>query len=159
MAMGDVLDRLTEQSDELSAEAAVSLLQPINDLISKARRAGSLVETQAKRTLEGQPRTIGNKVYASKPTGKWRPDQAKLKSRAFFYATHDTVSGEKRKRLTIAQAVDLTIDLMYSLFVSPSQLPKEAGLKALGLKRKDFCEWEVTGSELKTMDVGGEDDG
>lgn len=159
MAMGDVLDRLTEQSDSLSAEAAVSLLQPINDLISKARRAGSLVETQAKRTLEGQPRTIGNKVYASKPTGKWRPDQARLKSRAHVYATHDPVSGEKRKRLTIAQAVDLTIDLMYSLFVSPSQLPKEAGLKALGLNRKDFCEWEVTGSELKTMDVGGEDDG
>jgi hypothetical protein len=154
----DVINQITEISDTLAVDRAIELQEALRELIKAAQGAISLLDTQVKAKLERSAQIVGTKAYAVKPTGKWRPDHGKLKGRLAMLVRFDPVTGAKRSKLTIEQAVDRTVDLMYKLYVAPAAVPKQGGLKELGLQLSDFCVWEKTGSEVVSMDLSGADD-
>jgi hypothetical protein len=147
-AIGDVLDWLCEQSDSMTTETAIGLAAALGDLGKKVAMAKSLCETQAKTLLDGQPIKVGDTVYVEKDTGKWRPNQPRIRNVIVTRAIYDE-NGER-----IADAQDVArraVSLMYEMFVSPSQMPKAGAMKALGIKNDDVADWEKTGSELKAL--------
>lgn len=155
-AMGDVLDQLIEGSDQLDFEQALTFKNMAIIVQGKLKTLLGLLETQQLSLLDGQPKVVDGTIFAKKSTGKWRRDSGKLRSRVFFYVTHDLDTGEKVKGLTIAKAVDKAIDIMSELFVAPADLPKRGALEKLKIEMPDICEWETTGSKLVEMKL--EDD-
>lgn len=148
-AVGDVLDWLCEQSDNMSIEAAVEMVAALDALAKKVSMAKSLCETQAKKLLDGQPAKVGDKIIVEKATGKWRPNQARIKN---VVLSRSLVDDNGEREAEPDQAASRAIALMFSLYVSPSQMPKVGGLKELRLKNEDVADWERTGSELKVID-------
>jgi hypothetical protein len=148
-AVGDVLDWLCEQSDGMGIEAAVEMAAALDVLAKKVAMAKSLCETQAKKLLDGQPARIGDKIIVEKATGKWRPNQSRVKGAVLARACYDE-NGELEEYPD--NAAERAIDMMFALYVSPSQMPKAGGLKELRLKNEDVADWERTGSELKVID-------
>ena len=149
-AVGDVLDWVAEQSDSMTVEEAMALIDVLAEIGKKVTMAKSLCESQVKTLLDGQPAKIGDKVVVERQTGKWRPDQTRIKRRVVGMAGCDPATGELR---TGPQAAEAAVDLMYALFVSPSQMPKQGGMQKLGIDTVDIAEWEHTGSELKVIDA------
>lgn len=147
-AVGDVLDWVCEQSDSMSIETAIAMRDALDALGKKVAMAKSLCETQAKKLLDGQPIKVGDTVYMEKDTGKWRPNQPRIRNVVVARAIYDE-NGER-----IADTQDVArraVSLMYDMFVSPSQMPKAGAMKALGIKNDDVADWEKTGSELKAL--------
>lgn len=149
-AVGDVVDWVAEQTDSMTLEEAVTIGEALRELSTKIALAKALCETQVKTLLDGQPARVGDKVIVERKTGKWRPDQSRIKRRVVGMAGCDPSTGELR---TGPQAAEAAVDLMYALFVSPSQMPKQGGMQKLGIDTPDIAEWEVTGSELKVVDA------
>jgi len=149
-AVGDVLDWVAEQTDSMTIEEAMALIDVLAEIGKKVTMAKSLCETQVKTLLDGQPAKIGDKVVVERQTGKWRPDQTRIKRRVVGMSGCDPSTGELRSG---TQAAEAAVDLMYALFVSPSQMPKQGGLQKLGIDTADIAEWEITGSELKVIDT------
>lgn len=149
-AVGDVVDWVAEQTDSMTVEEAVTIGEALKDLAAKITIARTLCDTQVKTLLDGQPARIGDKVIVERQTGKWRPDQTRIKRRVVGMASCDPTTGELR---TASEAADAAVNLMYALFVSPSQMPKQGGMQKLGIDTPDIAEWEITGSELKVIDA------
>lgn len=147
-AMNAVLDDVADMADGLSAEQAIRLMDAVNAMIVRAKLAASLLETAAKNGLE-QPKTIDGVLYAKTSTGKWRPEQSRIREVVATRAAYDPQTAELLADPKVAAA--RAVDMMYSLFVSPSQMPKVAGLEALKLDKSDVAEWERTGTELKRV--------
>lgn len=152
-AMCQVIDEAIEASDKTDFELAMRMKNVANLLKTKVVTYIGLLETQQISLLDGQPKQVGGSVFTTKNEGKQRPNQSKLKSLVFGFIIHDPKTGAKRSKLTIREAVDHTIELMYKLYVSPSQLPKAAGLKEMGMQLSDFCDWETTGRSLVEIKV------
>lgn len=149
-AVGDVLDWVAEESDSMTIEEAMAVLETLVEVGKKLAMAKALCETQIKTLLDGQPAKVGDKIVVERQTGKWRPDQGRIKRRVVGMAGCDPSTGELR---TGPQAAEAAVDLMYALFVSPSQMPKQGGMQKLGIDTPDIAEWEITGSELKVIDA------
>lgn len=149
-AVGDVVDWVAEQTDSMTLEEAVTIGEALRELTAKIALAKALCDTQVKTLLDGQPARVGDKIIVERKTGKWRPDQNRIKRRVVGMAGCNPSTGELR---TGPQAAEAAVDLMYALFVSPSQMPKQGGMQKLGIDTPDIAEWEITGSELKVVDA------
>lgn len=149
-AVGDVVDWLAEQSDSLTAETAIVMAGALDALAKKVAMAKALCETQAKKLLDGQPVKVGDTVYVEKATGKWRPNQNRIRSVIVSRSLYDQ-NGEKVDEP--AHAVERAVTIMYEMFVSPSQMPKVGAMKSLGIANDDVADWEKTGSELKAVSL------
>jgi hypothetical protein len=147
-AIGDVLDWLAEQSDSLTVEAAIALAAALGDIGKKVAMAKALCETQAKKLLDGQPIKVGDTVYVEKDTGKWRPNQPRIRNVIVGRSIYDD-NGERIDDTT--EVARRAVSLMYDMFVSPSQMPKAGAMKTLGIANADVADWEKTGSELKAL--------
>jgi len=148
-AIEDVINELAEQTEQMSVEENLRMCDALDALSKKIATTRSLCETAAKKLMDGQPAQVDNKVYVEKTTGKWRPDQNKIRRHVATRSVCDA-NGEMMSPHDAAQRA---VDLMYALFVSPSQMPKQAGMKQLGLDAPDVAEWERTGSTLKVVEV------
>jgi hypothetical protein len=93
-AVGDVLDWVCEQSDSMSIETAIAMRDALDALGKKVAMAKSLCETQAKKMLDGQPIKIGDTIYVEKDTGKWRPNQPRIRNVIVTRAIYDE-NGER----------------------------------------------------------------
>ena len=149
-AVGDVVDWLAEHSDQMDVRTAIEMATALEALGKKLTVARSLCQTQAKRLLDGQPTRIGDTMYVEKATGKWRPNQGKIRGRVAARACVDDDGVVIELPLEAARQA---IDFMYDLFVAPSEMPKQAGLTKLGLSTEDVAEWRKTGSELKAVNL------
>lgn len=152
-AVGDVLDWVCEASDSMTVETAIEFSVALTALIAKARMAQSLCETAAKTMLDGQPALIGDTLYVEKATGKWRPDQSRIRARVVGMSSCNPETGEL---VTAPEAAERAVNFMYTLFVSPSTMPKVGGLDLLGLDKRDVADWEKTGSELSAVQLKGQ---
>lgn len=150
-AIGDIADAITDQIETFTIEQAVTFCDLLEDVGKRIAAARHACEAKAKALLDGQPATIAGKVYIEEATGKWRPQQPKIRERVAVMAAHDS-SG---RALSATVAAQRAVDLMYALFVSPSQMPKQGGMKQLGLQNEDIAEWEETGSQLKVTSARG----
>lgn len=152
-AIGDVLDQLANEAHDMAPEQALPL-----------KRAGEVVQQKLKLALEElntvtlsgleQPRRIGDQVVAAVISGKWRPDQAKIKQLVASRAQYDRDGQTVYELTTIAENA---VDLMYELFVQPSAMPKQGALDRLGIDKRDIARWEMTGKKLKTMTLADEE--
>ncbi len=82
LAMGDVLDLIAEESDTMSLERAVELKDALGAMKAKLEATIGLLRTTAIRVLDDSPAKsaiVGGRVLTAKPTGKWRPDQGKIR--------------------------------------------------------------------------------
>ena len=152
-AIGDVVTWVAEQSEDMGLAAAIEMAEALAQLSTLIGKTKSLCEARAKKLMDGQPQKIGDKVYIEKATGKWRPDQSKIRRRVAVMSSCD----ENGEMLPSRDAAEKAVDLMYALFVSPLTMPKQGGMKQLGLEAKDVAEWERTGSELKVIATEQED--
>jgi len=149
-AIGDVLDQIAEAADSLDAKESVEFMVALNAVNAKLKIAMTLCETQAKRTLDGQPIKVGDTLYVEKDTGKWRPDQSRIRARVVSMAAVDLATGEI---VAGPIAAERAVDMMYQLFVSPSTMPKVGGLDYLGLDKRDVADWERTGTALEAVEL------
>jgi len=145
-AMCLIVDDFTEMADSLSVEESVRYKHAFSLLKGKVELALSMMTQQAIATLEGTPKEIDGVVYVPHDTGKWRPDQKRIRYEVSVKSCYDPNTGEV---LEAQQAASRAVDIMYDLFVAPKTKPKDAGLKKLGLAMKDVADWEVTGVELR----------
>jgi hypothetical protein len=152
-AAGDVFAALAEASDDLSAEEAICYMEALRAASEQLKAAISLVETQLKKLLDS-PKQIGDKVWVTKPTGKYRPDHAKVRRHVLRVAVADE-NGEIR---SAEDAAKVAYELMYGLYVQESALPKVSGLEQLGLDRVSTSRWENTGTKIETIDLKGPED-
>jgi len=145
-AVGDVIDWVGEESDSFDAETAILVAEHLAGLARKIATVRSLCEAQARKRLDGQPIRVGNSIYHERQTGKWRPNQAAIRSKVVAVAVADTDTGEIREP---REAARVAAELMAALYVSPSTEPKRGGLARIGAELRDVAEWERTGVELK----------
>ena len=147
-AMCDVLNDLAEVSDELTLEDAMALKAALGRAKTKIDEAIGLLRTQAITVLDDTPEhsaVVGSTKVTAVPTGKWRPDQAKIRRTVAGKAAYNG-NGEPRPPFDAAEEA---VRIMYRLFVSPQTFPKTGGLEELGFKKSDVGEFERTGTELK----------
>lgn len=148
-AVGDVAASLAEQSDMLSAEKAIELLEAARKAQMSLRLAVDMLESRALATIE-QPILIGRTAWSKVASFKKRPDQARLDSHV-FRACALTIDGELVDSPT--DAVQAAIEAMKALYVSPSTVPKVGGVRALGLELDDITALEHSGWELKRTEL------
>jgi hypothetical protein len=142
-ATTDVFAALAECSDTLDVDEAVAMRDALEDALTKGRIALALIDQQLVDRLES-PRVINGRLFRTKPNGKWRPDQSKIRSRVIRrVATTD--EGEVRPTLL---AVEEAVALMTELYVGPSDMPKVKGLRLLEVSKDDVAEFERTGMRL-----------
>lgn len=149
LAAGDVVDQLTEASDQLSLERAAPLRDALNVVKKKVADCISMVETRMLATVEKGAQTIGSTTFSRKVETKWRPDQEMIRRQVVKQAAWDH-NGEA---LPAVDAAANAVNLMYQLFVSPSQMPKAEGLTSLRLFKSDVAVEVVTGAHIETKEA------
>ena len=151
-AIGDVLRTVQAATESMTADQAIAFSAALDGLRGVMADTKALCEAQAMRVLDGQPIKIGDTVYVQRDTGKWRPDQSRIRSRVVNMAVADPDTGEI---VGPSVAAENAVNLMYDLFVSPNEMPKVGGLKKLRLAKDDVAEWEHTGSVLDRTELRG----
>lgn len=151
----DVVSQLTDEIEDLDVHSAIAFRDEIEALQKAAKLCHELLTTKAVTALDGQPIQIGDKVYAAKPSGKWRVDHRSIRALIATAAEIDRETGEYRDSRS---AVLAAIDLMYEAFVSPASFPKQQVLKTLAVSNKHVGSWERGAKQLKVTDVGGPND-
>jgi len=149
LAMVDVLKDIADQSDSLTVDEGVSVVEALSLLKQAVNQLSSLVDTQMVSILE-QPRTHNGKVYFRATKGKWRPDHQQIKRVICERASVDVGTGELHDRDT---AVRNAVDLAYEAFVSPSTMPKAGLLTKLGVAKESVADFERTGYEIRVEDT------
>jgi hypothetical protein len=157
LAAIDVVSELVNQCDEMGVDDALAMREAIGQLQSEVKRADSMLTTTAKTQLEGSERRIGDQLYATKPTGKWRFRHDDLEDAIRVRAIGlDKATGEQR---STEDAVSEAIALMHEAFVAPATKPKTELLNKLGyLDFKAIAKWERTGSEIVVTDLSAPED-
>jgi len=148
-AMCDVLAQLEEISDSLDVDQAIAFKNAVGRVVAKAQSTLGLLRTQAITTISDAPdRAVvrDGTVYAVKDTGKWRPDQNLIRR---VVASKAVASGDDGEMVSAFEAAARAVDMMYSLYVAPKDMPKATGLTSLGLEKSDVAHWEKTGTELE----------
>lgn len=151
-AFVDVLAIITEQSDEYSLEAALTLKDELEAVIKSAKETCSLLETQIRKLLDGTTTTVvGTKKVALKPNPpKWEPNHGKIRKLVVSRSLVD----EEGERVALPQeAAEQAVEIMYQMFVSPSDMPKAGALKALRIFQEDVADKKDTGSKLVVTDA------
>lgn len=152
LAAIDVVSELVNQCDSMDVEEALAIREAVFELESEAKRAESMLTTTAKAGLEGSARQMGERIYAVKPTGKWRfrHDElaAGIKAQAIGL---DKDTGEMR---SAEDAVDVAIQLMAEAYVTPSMEPKAGLREKLGYtEKRQLADWEKTGTTIVVTDL------
>lgn len=147
-AFNDVLNLMSEQSDEFDLEHATALrsaLEATKKHLDETRglidaRITQLMDGATTREIEGGPKV---KV---KPTTKWRPNHSKIRTLIVNRSLYD----EDGERLALpADVAERAIAITYALFVAPKAEPKTDGLKMLGVTKDDVCDEETIGSKVQ----------
>lgn len=152
----DVVQQLTEEIDDLDAAQAIEMRTEIDALQRAAKLCHELLTSRTLTALDGQPVIVGSKVYAAKAKGKWRVDHRAIRAVVHERSMRDAI--DANGEVVPAEAARKAVEMMYELFVSPADFPKQGGLKNLGLTNKHVGVWEHTGAELKVMDLGVDDE-
>lgn len=156
LAMSDVLNGLAEESDSLSADEAIAAMEALRELQSVVRRTESMVETALRRHLESGSRELGGRMYGLGKKGEWRFRQRDILARIADSAAMPNVEGEVP---TAHEAALIAARLTQGLYASRTTKPKSTGLKALGFNppapgvKTDVADWEMTGTEIKVVDL------
>lgn len=148
-AMRAVIDEIVGDVQSFNVERALEMLQALQGMASHLRQAIGAVETHLCDVLES-PREFNGKLYEIKNAGKWRPDHDEIKQRVRAASSLDAATGELLDR---QMAVEIAVDIMYDLFVSPSTMPKTGGLERLGLDKPDVADFERQGKRVAATDV------
>lgn len=153
----DVVNQLVAEVDDLPVGEALALRGDIEALQRASKMCHEFLTTHTLNALDGQPAIVGDKVYAAKSKGKWRVDHKAIRAVVMERSLREAID-EETGDVSPRSAARRAIDLMYELFISPADFPKQSGLKTLGLTNKHVGTWERTGKELKIMDVGTKED-
>lgn len=146
----DVLVDLQCEAGDMTLGRTVEMLDALDGVAARLKAVTGAVKTQ-QLLLTKEPVVHAGTVYASKPTGKWRPDKPKIRRQVIGKATH-TKDGEP---ITDPEVVAGNVyDLMAALYVSPSTEPKSGGIELLGVKKKELMHWQHTGHEVVTKPLG-----
>lgn len=151
----DVVRQLTDEIELMDAKAAIEMKDEIEALQKASKFCHELLITRTLNAMDGQPVVVGSKVYASKSKGKWRVDHKSIRAVVAERAMREAIHPQTGE-LVAKTAAQAAINMMYELFVSPADFPKQGGLKNLGLENKHVGTWERTGKELKVMELGPE---
>lgn len=144
LAFGDVLDALAEEADSMGIARALEVQEALAEATKKLALTVALVKART-LTEAREPVRVGDAIYHAEPTGKWRPDQGKVRRQVVERAVFDG-DGQfvTESRVAAARAVGL----MFDLYVAPQDMPKVGGLKKLRMTKEDVATWEHTGQEL-----------
>lgn len=145
-AIGDVVDQLTAEINDMDAAAAIGMSSALAEVKAKIELAVSLMKTRTLNVMDGQPIQIGSTLYAPKPTGKWRPEWRMVRSAVLKAALGDELP-------TATEAAARAVDIMRDLYVSPSQVPKKGGLDHLGIDLPDIATWEKGVSDIRKIEM------
>jgi len=151
-AFVDVLTLITEQSDEYSLEAAITLKTELEAVIKAAKETCSLLETQIRKQLDGATTAVvGTKKATLKPNApKWEPNHGKIRKLVVSRSLVD----EDGERVALPQeAAEQAVEIMYQMFVAPSDMPKAGALKALRIFQEDVADKKDTGDKLVISDA------
>lgn len=150
-AAGDVVRDLVETIDSLNPEQALALRTALEGVQAEVRTALSMLDSHLLNTLE-QPAQVGDTVYMRKRTYKKRPLHDEIKRLLVNRSTVDLDTGELID--TPRAAAERAVALTYDLFVSPSTVPKVAGVKQLKADYGDVVTEEFDGYKVVAQDVG-----
>lgn len=148
-AMALVLMEIGEESQSMTVESALDMLEQLNALKKDLGLVTSLIETHLCNTLES-PREFNGKLYEVKSAGKWRPDHETVKA---VVKRQSVVNMETGEILTPADAVERCMGLLYELYVQPASMPKTGALTKLGLDKPDVAHYERTGTRISVTPV------
>jgi hypothetical protein len=151
LAAVDVLNEITERSDNLELDEAIAFKEAAEQLKAAVGKCLSLLETQLRQQLEGQSRQVGTRLYTTKADGKWRPEHDVIRAKLISRCSVDG-NGEIRRT---ADALSMMWDLMKALYIEPSKMPKTGGLDKLNLDKSDVSHWEKTGTRIEVVERGG----
>jgi hypothetical protein len=151
-AVTDVVNAFTNESDSLTIEQGVEFLDVLNELKKAVATAIGMTEMHMCSILES-PRIINGKQYEVKSAGKWRPDHDSVRAAVKRASIADPETGEMR---TAFDAAEEAMELMYSLYVAPSSMPKTGALEKLGLDKGDVADYERAGIRLSVTEVPSE---
>lgn len=148
-AMALVLMEISDESESMSVESAMEMLETLTALKKDVAMAISLIETHLCNTLES-PREFNGNLYEVKSAGKWRPDHETVKAAVKRQSVVNMDTGEI---LTPADAVERCMGLLYELYVQPSLMPKVGALSKIGLDKPDIAHYERTGNRISVTPV------
>jgi hypothetical protein len=150
-AVTDLVTEVTNESDTLTMESGIDMLDVLADLKRAVTTATSMIEMHLCSILES-PRVINGKKYEVKSAGKWRPDHNLVQASVKKASVVDH-NGEIR---TVFDAVEEAMAAMHALYVSPSSMPKTGALEQLGLDKGDIAQYERTGNRLSVTELPNE---
>lgn len=149
-AFGDVLDLIGEQSDEFDLDHAAALHVALKTMEGKVASTRGLLEQQLRKLQDGtavSKTSDGLKVTTS-PVKKKRPDHSKIRARVIRRSLVD----ENGERLALPEdAVEQAVEIVYALFVSPSDPPKTKGLARIGMTLDEATLEEITGHKTEVV--------
>lgn len=148
-AIYDVAALLTEQSDQLSAEDALIMMEEAKKAQQALKLAIDMLESQALRSIE-QPILIGRTAWSKVPVMKRRPRADVIDKTVVRCAAMPDEDGVLP---TAFEAAQNAVDIMKGLYVAPSTVPKVGGVKKIGLEFGEVIDEELTGYELKRTEI------
>lgn len=145
LAFTDVLNELAEEADGASLPRLLELEDALVEVARMLKNTQSLITTAMLQQTR-EPRRVGSTIYHAETVGKWRPDHRAIRNKVIGRAVYDD-DGELIHEPYIAAT--RAVEICYSMFVSPSSMPKKEGLREIGVEPPEVAEWENTGFELK----------
>ena len=153
-AFVDVLVDLQTEAGYMTLGRTVEMLDALDGLAARLKAVRGAVLTQ-QLILTKEPVVHDGTVYASRQTGKWRPDKPKIREAVVRRAAYDE-NGEKIA--DSREAAERAFELMNEMYVSPSSVPKTSAIEHMGLTKKEIMHWQHTGHEVVTKPLGEQDD-
>lgn len=133
----DLLDKLGELTDDLTAEDAVMWRGIVGQVKAKAGVVFGLIDTRLLQLADGQPVVVGEQVFKKDVQQVYRANQSRISG---LVIRHACVGPDGVTRKT-KDAVEIAVGLMKMLYVADADVPKVGGLKALGVTKDDVGEW------------------
>jgi hypothetical protein len=144
-------DRVTEQAESFDFDQNVELRDRLNNVISEARTAGSLLEQTMLSQLEGGVRQVGSRLFKRKRSTNKRFRHDSIRGVIGHWARAKAT--DENGVTSPSLAVDNAMQALADLYVSPSTPAKVTRFEAYGIDAKAVTDYEDKGWRLEVEEL------
>lgn len=153
-----LVDRVAEESDSFDFEELVEVEDAVAAAAKACRDAIGLLKTAQLNQLEASgSRQVGRRVFMRVPKRVERYDHAEI-SKAIRGLALERALDKATGEINPARVAELAVQMVGSMYVSPSSTAKKTVIDSLGIVRKTVIRRESVGYEIKIEDLDGDDD-
>lgn len=144
-----VKDVSKEATEGFGFEHAIEMRRAVQELIKVAQSALSDIESEMIRQVEKHAKTVNGVTYVRGPKKTVTADHERILSLAYRKAVFDSL--DENGAIDYDRLGEIMGNIVISLYLSPSTVPKVTGLEHIGADKKDVTTETTKGWKLQVF--------